>query len=325
MSIQDEHHTAASTSTEDKKAWQLLEKTVDNITKEQKASRRWGIVFKSLTFLYLFSFIFILLAQEWPAKTKAEKHVAIVKVQGVIAESEVANANAIAASLRKAFEAENSEAVMIVINSPGGSPVQSGYIYNEINRLEALHPEKKTYAVIGDLGASGGYYVAAAADEIYAHESSLVGSIGVTAAGFGFVDLMEKLGVERRAYTSGEHKAFLDPFSPSKPDEVEFWKGVLDKTHEQFIQAVTDGRGDRLADDPQLYSGLIWNGEQAKGLGLIDGFGSPGQVARDVIGVEEVVDYTYRPDVVSQLLKDFGISIGEGITQSLQRHTVELR
>ena len=310
---------------ENRKAWQLLEKTVDNITKEQKASRRWGIVFKSLTFIYLFSFFIILSQQQLQTPATSEDHVALVKINGVIAESEATSANAVAGSLRKAFETDSSKAIIIAINSPGGSPVQSGYIYDEINRLEALYPEKTTYAVISDLGASGGYYVAAAADQIYAHKSSLVGSIGVTAAGFGFVDLMEKLGVERRAYTSGEHKAFLDPFSPSNPDETEFWETVLAKTHEQFIDAVKLGRGDRLAANDDLYSGLIWNGEQAIDLGLIDGFGSAGQVARDIIGIEKIVDYTFKPDPVSRFLREFGVSVGEGITKVLGHQPIKLQ
>lgn len=203
--------------------------------------------------------------------------------------------------------------------------VQSSYVYNEINRLKALHPNKKVYAVASDLCASGGYYIAAAADFIYAHPSSLVGSIGVTSASFGFVNLMEKLGVERRNYTSGESKSFLDPFSPSKPQEVEFWNEVLNSTHQQFIQAVEQGRGDRLVKDKQLYSGLIWNGEQAKQLGLIDDFGSAGQVAREVVGLEEIVNYSARKDPISQLVEKLGISVGKGLSQSLQNEHLVLQ
>jgi protease-4 len=309
---------------EDGKAWQLLETTLKDITKEQRSSRRWGIVFKSLTFLYIFSFVIIFMMQGKGFKSQnSEEHVAIIKVSGVIAETEEANANAIVDSLRKAFEADHSKAIVLAMNSPGGSPVQSAYVYSEINRLKTLHPDKKVYAVASDICASGCYYIAAAADFIYANPSSLVGSIGVTSASFGFVNLMEKLGVERRNYTAGKNKSFLDPFSPSKPKEVEFWNEVLNNTHLQFIEAVEQGRGDRLVKDEKLYSGLIWNGQQAKKLGLIDDFGSAGQVARDVIGIEEMVNYTSRKDPISMLVEKLGVSVGKGISQSLQNeHTV---
>ena len=311
---------------EDGKAWQLLETTLKDITREQRASRRWGVVFKSLTFLYIFGFaIFFMMKGNGFDPQSSEEHVALIKISGVIAESEEANANSIVTSLRKAFEAEHAKAIILAINSPGGSPVQSSYVYNEINRLKALHPNKKVYAVASDLCASGGYYIAAAADFIYAHPSSLVGSIGVTSASFGFVNLMEKLGVERRNYTSGESKSFLDPFSPSKPQEVEFWNEVLNSTHQQFIQAVEQGRGDRLVKDKQLYSGLIWNGEQAKQLGLIDDFGSAGQVAREVVGLEEIVNYSARKDPISQLVEKLGISVGKGLSQSLQNEHLVLQ
>ena len=252
----------------------------------------------------------------------------MVVVNGVIASDKEANANSIVTSLRAAFKNEHSKAVMLVINSPGGSPVQSGYVNDEIKRLRGLYPEKKLYAVIAELGASGGYYMAVAADEIYADKSSLVGSIGVTASSFGFVDLMEKVGVERRHYTSGEHKAFLDPFSPAKPEEAAFWQGVLDSTHQQFIKVVEAGRGDRLVKgNKDLYSGLIWNGEQALALGLIDGLGSPGSVARDVIRAEDIVDYSVKPSVLNSVTERLGLSIGQGLGTLLETQTsvVELK
>jgi len=284
--------------------------------KEQKSTRRWGIFFKLLTFTYLFIGLFLFFnADLFNQSTIATKeHTAMVQVNGVIASDSEANANQIVTSLRAAFKNEHSKAVMLVINSPGGSPVQSGYVNDEIKRLRALHPDKKLYSVIQELGASGGYYMAVAADEIYADKSSLVGSIGVTASSFGFVDLMEKVGVERRHYTSGEHKAFLDPFSPAKSEEAEFWQGVLDVTHQQFIKVVEEGRGDRLTkDNKDLYSGLIWNGEQALALGLIDGLGSPGYVAREVIKAEDIVDYSIKPSAIESFTKNLGISIGQGV------------
>ena len=190
---------------------------------------------------------------------------------------ELASADNVVSSLRAAFEDKKTKGVVLRINSPGGSPVQSGYIYDEIKRLRGLNPDVKVYAVISDLGASGAYYIASAADEIYADKASLVGSIGVTAATFGVVGAMDKVGVDRRVYTSGEHKAFLDPFQPQKPEETEFWQGVLETTHKQFIASVKSGRGDRLKVEqhPELFSGLIWSGEQALELGLVDALGAP--------------------------------------------------
>ena len=295
--------------------------------KEQKSARRWGVVFKLLTFTYLFVTLFLLLNADFLNKNNsAEKaHTAMVSVNGVIAADTDANANSIVTSLRAAFKNEYSKAIMLVINSPGGSPVQAGYVNDEIKRLRTIYPEKKLYAVIAELGASGGYYMAVAADEIYADKSSLVGSIGVTASSFGFVDLMEKVGVERRHYTSGEHKAFLDPFSPAKKEEAEFWQQVLDVTHQQFIKVVEEGRGDRLDHSNKgLYSGLIWNGEQALELGLIDGLGSPGYVAREVIKVEDIVDYSIKPSAFEAFTKKLGLSIGQGVSSVLTESQVQL-
>ncbi|WP_037072061.1 S49 family peptidase [Psychromonas arctica] len=288
--------------------------------KEQKRTRRWGIFFKLLTFTYLFVALFLFMNTGVLDKDQKNQqpHTAMVVVNGVIAADKEANANNIVSALRAAFKNEQSKAVMLVINSPGGSPVQSGYVNDEIKRLRGIYPNKKLYAVIAELGASGGYYMAVAADQIYADKSSLVGSIGVTASSFGFVDLMEKVGVERRHYTSGEHKAFLDPFSPAKVEEAEFWQGVLDSTHQQFIKVVEEGRGDRLVkDNKDLYSGLIWNGEQALALGLIDGLGSPGYVAREVIKAEEIVDYSFKESKLESFTKSLGLSIGEGVGELL--------
>jgi len=295
--------------------------------REQKRTRRWGIVFKLLTFTYLFVALFLfvntgLLDKE---ESSQQEHTAMVVVNGVIAADEEANANSIVTSLRDAFKNEYAKAVMLVINSPGGSPVQSGYVNDEIKRLRGIYPDKKLYAVIAELGASGGYYMAVAADQIYADKSSLVGSIGVTASSFGFVDLMEKVGVERRHYTSGEHKAFLDPFSPAKDEEAQFWQGVLDSTHKQFIKVVEEGRGDRLAkDNKDLYSGLVWNGEQALSLGLIDGLGSPGYVAREVIKAEDIVDYSFKQSKLESFTKSLGLSIGQGLGTLLSTSSTSL-
>lgn len=288
---------------------------------EQKRSRRWGVVFKLLTFTYLFVglYLFIDLSTFKGDKSASETHTALVQVHGVIAADQDANANAIVTGLRLAFENEMSKAVILHINSPGGSPVQAGYVYDEIKRLRNIYPNKLVYAVISELGASGGYYIAAAADEIYADKASLVGSIGVTASSFGFTQTMEKLGVERRHFTAGEHKAFLDPFSPLKQEEKAFWQQVLDKTHQQFIDVVKQGRGERLVSgaDDKIFSGLIWNGEQALELGLVDGLASPGRVARDIIRAEDIVNYTVQPSPLDAFTKKLGLALGQGVSQHL--------
>lgn len=299
----------------DDKSWNLLEKAVLAGVREQRRARRWGIFFKLLTFLYLF----IALALFSPfgglskSASRSASHTALIEVKGMIADDEPASADNVVGALRSAFEDAGTKGIVLRINSPGGSPVQSGYIYDEIKRLRGEHPDIKVYAVISDLGASGAYYIASAADQIYADKASLVGSIGVTAATFGFVGTMEKLGVDRRVYTSGEHKAFLDPFQPPKADETAFWQQVLDATHKQFIDSVKKGRGDRLKDKdhPELFSGLIWSGEQALQLGLIDGLGSTSYVAREIVKEKEVVDYTVQETPFDRFAKKLGASVAE--------------
>jgi protease-4 len=298
----------------DSKTWKLLEKAVLSSVTEQRRTRRWGIFFKILTFTYLFGALALfspLMSGGKGVTTGA--HTALIEVRGMIADQESASADNIVSALRAAFEDKNTKGIVLRINSPGGSPVQSGYIYDEIRRLRALHVDTKVYAVISDLGASGAYYIASAADEIYADKSSLVGSIGVTAAGFGFVGTMDKLGVDRRVYTSGEHKAFLDPFQPQNIEETEFWQEVLQTTHKQFIASVKQGRGERLkdAEHPELFSGLIWSGEQALELGLIDALGNSSFVASEVIGQKEIVDFTLQESPFDRFAKKFGASVAE--------------
>ncbi|WP_148863177.1 signal peptide peptidase SppA [Marinobacter fonticola] len=311
---------------ESRRDWKLIEKLVMSLQSEQRKSRRWGIFFKVLTFVYLFALLFMLKAPvESGLGDAVGEHTALIEIRGPIASEEEANADSIVGALRDAFEAPDAKAIVLRINSPGGSPVQSGYINDEIERLRQVHPDKKVYAVIADIGASGAYYIAAAADEIYADKASLVGSIGVVAGGFGFTGLMDKVGVDRRLYTSGEHKAFLDPFSPEEPEEVSFWNEVLDTTHQQFIEQVREGRGDRLKDSKELFSGLIWTGEQALGLGLVDGLGSASYVARDIIGQEDLVDYSHRPSPFKQLIDELGVSVGSGLANALIQSRLELR
>lgn len=303
-----------------KQLYSVLEKTLQAGVIEQRRKRRWGIFFKLLFALYFLVIIGMFATTPMLAEQRKfmdsdgnplNEYTAVIRIEGEIAASTDASADKITTALRKAFKDPKAKAIVLRINSGGGSPVQSAYVYDEINRLKKIH-NKKIYAVIMDIGASGAYYIASAADEIYADQASLVGSIGVTAASFGFVGTIDKLGIERRLYTSGEHKAFLDPFSPQNASESAFWKDVLNTVHVQFINAVKQGRGDRLQDQPELFSGLIWSGEQALPLGLIDGLASTGSLARDVIQAPELVDFTVQEDGLTRFMKKLG-------TETIQR------
>ena len=302
----DSIHSADSNS-KSTKEWQLIEKMVMSLGQENTRARRWGIFFKLLMFAYLFFAIFLFMPREVSRPVVTSAHTALVDINGVIAEREEANADSIVTGLRDAFEAKASKSVLMRINSPGGSPVQSDFVFQEARRLNSLYPEKKLYAVITDIGASGAYYIAASADEIYANESSLVGSIGVImGGGFGFEQALQKLGIERRLVTAGEHKSIMDPFLPVNEFERQHVQNMLNGVHQQFIDSVKLGRGDRLKEDKTTFSGLFWNGKDALNLGLVDGFGSPGYVAREIIGYEEIVDYTVRPNPVEALLGRLG-------------------
>lgn len=308
-------------SREDSKEWRLIEKTMMSMQAEQKRSRRWGILFKSLTLLYLFGLLFTFqspFGSDDLTPGASGPHTALVDIEGAIVQGQDASADHLVTALEEAFASEQSKGVILRINSPGGSPVQADYVYQAINRLRDEYPEKKVHAVISDIGASGAYYIAAAADRIHANPSSLVGSIGVRGGGFGFTGAMEKLGIERRMYTAGENKAFLDPFLPEEPEQVEFWESVLERTHDQFIERVREGRGDKLKEsEAELFSGLVWTGQQARDLGLVDSFNSAGQVARNVIGAEDVVDYSYEPSPFQRIMRDLGSSVGQGVTETL--------
>ncbi len=296
------------------RSWQLMEQALLAGVIEQRRKRRWGIFFKLLGFTYLLGALIFLSPWGRLAETASHgPHTALIEVRGVIADEERASADNLIGSLRAAFADSNTRAVLLRINSPGGSPVQSGYVYDEIRRLRELHPQVKVYAVITDLGASGAYYIASAADAIYADKASLVGSIGVTASSFGFVEAMQKLGVERRVYTAGEHKGFLDPFLAQQEEQTRFWSEVLQTTHRQFIASVKAGRGERLkdAEHPQLFSGLVWSGEQALALGLVDGLGSASHVAREVIGEAKIVDFTRKESPIDRFAKKIGAGVSE--------------
>jgi len=284
--------------------------------KEQRRSRRWGIIFKLLTFAYIGVVIFMLSeAGSLATVSVKEKHTALVELTGVIADTERASADNIVTALRDAFENKNAAGVILRINSPGGSPVQSGYIYDEIRRLRDEHPDTPLYAVITDICASGGYYIASAADKIYADKASIVGSIGVRMDNFGFVDAIEKLGIERRTLTSGENKALLDPFLPVNEKAKEHMQVMLGEIHKQFITSVKEGRGDRLDTNVEgLFSGLIWTGEAAVKNGLIDELASASHVAREVIGEETIVDYTLQDDILQRFTDRLGSTVAQVIS-----------
>ena len=279
---------------------------------EQRRGRRWGIFFKLLLALYLFGLLLFYLGQDlgMTGHFSEGRHSALIEINGVLAATSEARADFIVSGLRRAFEDDNTEGVILRINSPGGSPVQAGYINDEIHRLREKHPDIPVYAVISDICASGGYYIAAAADEIYANKASLVGSIGVIMAGFGFVDALDKLGLERRLLHAGENKGFMDPFQPLKDAEQAHAQALLDEIHGQFIEVVKKGRGDRLIDDHErLFSGLIWSGREAVELGLVDGLASAGQVAREVIGADNIVDFTRRENYLDRFAKGMGSAL----------------
>ena len=277
--------------------------------KEQQRSRRWGIFFKLLGFAYLGIFLVGMMDWNLTSLSEGTRHTAMVEMTGIIADGEAASAQNVILGLRAAFKNNRSAAVILKINSPGGSPVQAGYINREITRLRELYPEKPLYAVVTDICASGGVFAAVAADQIYVDRASIVGSIGVMMDGFGFVEAMEKIGIERRLMIAGEHKGFLDPFSPAEQFEKEHVQKLLDEIHQQFIEAVKKGRGDRLINNAEIFSGLFWTGEQALKVGLVDGFGSAGYVAREVVGVENIQDYTYREDVLQRFAKQLGSAL----------------
>jgi len=296
----------------------LVNKIATEAITEQRRARRWGVFFKLFMLAYVSIFTLMFLVDGWDgASMIGEKHTALVDISGVISADSQANADYIVSGLRAAFEDKNTAGIILRINSPGGSPVQAGYVNNEIYRLREEYPDIPFYSVITDICASGGYYIASAADKIYADKASVVGSIGVIMSGFGFVDTIEKLGIERRLLHAGENKGFLDPFSPLKPDEVEHVETLLSDIHQQFVDVVKKGRGDKLVNDEIIFSGLIWTGEQSIELGLVDALGSPGYVAREVIGAEEIVDFTKRRTFLDQFASKIGATFARSMRSIL--------
>ncbi|MEL0586296.1 MAG: S49 family peptidase [Candidatus Thiodiazotropha sp. (ex. Lucinoma kazani)] len=312
-----EHNSGEGRNQSEPSRWErdLLNRMVMATVAENRRSRRWGIFFKLLTFGYLFLILGIFLWSDklQVAQSSAKEHTALVEVKGLISSESKASADKIVTGLRSAFEDKKTKGVILRMNTPGGSPVQSRYINREIMRLKEKYPKIPVYAVVADICASGGYYIAAAADKIYADEGSIVGSIGVLINGFGFVDGMEELGIERRLLTAGENKGILDPFSPLDDSDMTHIQRMLDQLHGQFIETVKEGRGDRLnvEQHPELFSGLFWSGEEARKMGLIDEFGSSSFVAREVIGAEEIVDFTQKEEVWDRLARNLGAGAAE--------------
>ncbi|HEY3300565.1 MAG TPA: S49 family peptidase [Methylophilaceae bacterium] len=298
-----------------------IEKIALSAVTEQRRTRRWGIFFKSLTFIYLFLMFFA--AMDWIGGKdgSSEDHTAMIDIQGVIGSGDEVNADSVISSLQSAYDNKHTKGIILRINSPGGSPVQAGIINDEIHRQKKLHPAIPVYAVVEDICASGGYYIAVAADKIYVDKASIVGSIGVLMDGFGFTGIMDKVGVERRLMTAGANKAMLDPFSPVNPHHKELAQQMLDQIHQQFIKVVREGRGTRLKETPDTFSGLFWSGESSIELGLADAYGSSDYVAREVIKQDNIVDFTSHEGFADRFAKKFGASM----TQSFMGKAFTLR
>ena len=305
---------------------ELVTKLATAALREQRRARLWGIFFKLLTFAYV-SFI-LLMAVDWKGRadlTGGKKHTAMVELNGLIAPGSDASAEKITSALQAAFKDKNTQGVVLRINSPGGSPVQSQTIYDEMRRLRKKYPDIPLYVVVEDICASGGYFVAAGADRIYVSRSSIVGSIGVLMNGFGFTGLMEKLGIERRLITAGDNKGMLDPFSPMGEKDREHAIALIKDVHEQFIGVVREGRGKRLKETPDMFSGLIWTGQKSVELGLADGFGSLDSVARDVIKAEEIVDFSQKENIAEKFARRFGAAAAGAVAETLLRGSAGIR
>jgi protease-4 len=302
----------------------VIEKLATAALKEQRRARLWGIFFKLLTFAYIT--VIILLAIDWKGTGEVSgKHTALVEVNGIIAPGTDSSADRVTTALQAAFKDKNTQGVVVRINSPGGSPVQAQNIYDEMRRLRKSHPAIPLYAVVEDLCASGGYYVAVGADRIYVGKSSIVGSIGVRMDSFGVTGLMEKLGVERRLLTAGENKGFLDPFLPVDEKQKQHAQAMLQDIHQQFIGVVREGRGKRLKETPDMFSGLIWTGQKSLDLGLADAYGSLDYVAREVVKAENIVDYTQKENIAEKFARRFGAGAVSAILELAARQAPQLR
>ena len=319
QTTQDAAPGAVKSAAEAKPGWEraMLEKLAFATLNEQRAKRRWGIFFK-------FVFLALLIGGGWAAFEYANPemetfgpHTALIDIDGVIESDGAGAADAVIPALNKAYADDSAVGIILHINSPGGSPVQAGMINDEIVRLHKLYPQKPLYVVVDEICASGGYYIAAAADRIYVDKASIIGSIGVLMDGFGFTGLMDKLGIERRLMTAGENKGFLDPFSPQTAKQKAYAQAMLDEIHQQFIDVVRKGRGKRLKETPEMFSGLFWSGAKAVEMGLADGYGTVDSVARDEFKAEDIVDYTVHEGLQERVLKKFGAAVGTGAAKSV--------
>jgi protease-4 len=307
---------------EQEKNWerQALEHLLLENLKESRKARRWKTVLRVLSLILIVGFILqVLDLRPFGDSFGTERHTAMVSIEGEISSNAIANALDVGSALQAAFENDNSVGVILRINSPGGSPVQSGIINDEIRRLRALYPNKPLHVVVEDICASGGYYIAVAGDQILVDKASIVGSIGVVMDSFGFTGLMDKLGISRRMITAGSNKGMLDPFSKEDPKQVEMVQTMLNEIHQQFITVVKAGRGDRLKETPDLFSGRVWNGEQAVKMGLADGFGTVDTVARDVFKAPNILDYTMKENFAERVAKRFGAEVGSAAGKALVR------
>jgi protease-4 len=297
----------------------VIERLATEGLHEQRRARRWGIFFKLLTLVFVFgALVVVISAISEGAHTCLDKCTAMVEMRGELDADGPVSAENVMAGLQAAFKSKGTQGIVLRINSPGGSPVQAGLINDEIRRLRVTYPATPVYAVVEEVCASGAYYVAVAADRIYVDKASLIGSIGVIIDGFGFVGAMDKLGVERRAIIAGENKAFLDPFSPLTPEQRDYAKNMIGEIHQQFIAAVKAGRGTRLKESPELFSGLVWNGARGVDLGLADALGSVDYVAREVIKAEDVVDFTVKENLTERLARKFGATLARGLLSTAQ-------
>jgi protease-4 len=297
---------------------EVIEKLALAAITEQTKTRHWSIFFKILMFGYVTVALGIALYPKFSKDIDSKDHTAVIDVVGLIAEDKPANADSIIESLRDAVKDKHTKGIILHANSPGGSPVQSSYVYEEIRKIKKEHPSLPIYAVVSDMCASGCYFIVSASDKIFVNPSSLVGSIGVIMDGFGFVDVMQKLGVERRLITAGAHKAMLDPFSPSKEDESRYVQDLINQIHQQFISAVKAGRGDRLKDNPDMFSGLVWTGEQGVKLGVVDGIGNQDSVAKELVGAETLVDFSKQEHLLDALAGKLGATFGQAIGSMIQ-------
>ena len=318
--MENTNHTTTSHDAEmlfsGERGWErgAIEKILSESLREQRARRRWGIFFKFVWIAIILAIFALIKTADFSDGESMPNgpHAALIRIKGVIETDGAASADNINKALQKAFAEQNAVGVILHINSPGGSPVQAGRIHDEILRLKQRHPNKPVHVVVEDICASGGYYIAAAANNIYVDKASIVGSIGVMINGFGFTGLIDKVGIERRLLTAGKNKGFMDPFSPQSEQQRKFAQHLIDEVHEQFIAVVKNGRGTRLKENNDIFSGLIWTGSKAVELGLADGLGTVGSVAQEVLQAQSVVDYTEEENLSDRVLKKLGASMGEG-------------